>query len=225
MNNLMIKACLKILNQIMSRPICQLFLTNENGQIKFLKNSTIKIQSLEMIKEKLLNNEFSSFDEFFKSLKAFFDILESICQDDMIKICIISLKQSAVKQCEKIIESHQKWETQFYDEYDNIVRSLLTADSLFHELKYRIEAEKPIFLPFNSDEIQTLSSAIAKIDNSDIMDGIITIIKALEPNQKKSTSGEFVCDLTNCSPQTLQTISNYIRRQFELTGTKYSDNE
>ncbi|OHT00321.1 hypothetical protein TRFO_07985 [Tritrichomonas foetus] len=230
MESLRVKACLKFLYKVMNRPICRPFLCDETGRIRYSKLADKSFPvKLESLKEDLLNGKVSSYSVFFDRLITFFDMIQSNCNGEAPQICAKTLSQWIKKKKKKYISqstNQKSWIVSLEKSYNECVSYLENAEGQMDELKYRIQTDpnEPLFFPFEPHEIQLLGEAIKKNENDKTMNGIISIIRALEPKNQKSSSGEFVCDLATCSPQTLHTLRNYIQSQFRQDGIEYPKN-
>lgn len=232
MDNLRTQSCLKMLKKIMRRPICRPFLLNEHGKIRYHRLQNIKLPTLEALQNDLIDGKITSYTMFFNRINTFFDKILSNCNklnQEVIIICITELKNYTAKMKKKTMprtSNPKVWSDSLKNNYLDLVQSLKGAEPPMEELRYRIETDpnEPLFIPFDPLEIKLLSNAIKMIDDDKTMNGVISIVRSLEPSSNsKSATGEFVCDLTSCQPQTLYTLRNYIQDQFRKENIPYPE--
>lgn len=231
MDNLRTQSCLRMLKKIMRRPICRPFLLNEDGQIRYHRLQNLKVPSLESIQKDLIDGKITSYNMFFSRINGFFDKILANCNQEITVTCIKELKSYTLKMKNKTMSktsSSKNWSASLKNSYLDLVQLLKGAEPPMEEIKYRIETDpnEPLFMPFDPLEIKLLSNAIKIIDDDKIMNGVISIVRSLEPpSNSKSATGEFVCDLTSCKPQTLYTLRNYIQSQFKKENIPYPESD
>ncbi|KAK8900498.1 hypothetical protein M9Y10_002825 [Tritrichomonas musculus] len=228
MDQLRVQSCLKILKKLMCRPICRPFLLNESGEIHYQRLRNLKCDHLETIEKDLIDGKITSYSMFFSRLNSFLDAVLPLCNEKVAKICANELKQYVSKMKKKAFSNSSNisvWTNNLKNTYSDLIQSLSTAEQPMEELKYRIETDpsEPLFMPFDSLETRLLVKAIKMIENDKTMNGVISIVRSLEPSNSKSATGEFVCNLTSCKPQTLYTLRNYVQNQFKKEGIQYPE--
>lgn len=220
MNEKITLGCIKIMSKLMQRPLASVFQD---------RPSTSKSPNLDAIFTKLKNNDYKSMDSWYSEVISFFkrakddsgkDLMTPLCAEDMI--------EWTQKRKNKLLNALEPktWSKTFKHHYEKVIEVMEEAPDDLQEISLRIQAEEgdPVFLPFSPSEIESLGKAIAMVKDDNTMKGIITIAQAMnESSIRISTDDEVTFELNKCKPQTLYTMSNYIRKRLDREGMTYPD--
>ena len=226
--------CLKLMDKMMARPLCALFLGQEGSLFFKQRQQRRKSVSLERIRASLIKGEYSGIREWSTVVTQWFESMMKASRNPNVRAIVTDMLEWFGKRSTKLVRGtsgKNEWINKMSSGYSELVSSLMRTSEIesLAEFKHRLttKPDEPLYFPLESSELKRLAMAVSMITDDEIMTGGLAIIKTIEGTANErmwiGRTGDIVVHLESCSPQTHHALKEYVERKFREMGMKYPE--
>lgn len=232
MNDIQIRRCLHVMDKMLQRPICSLFMEDSPYAAQHVKKANMrrKTKSLEQIRASLIKQEYT-FKCWMNDVMNFWSDQIKHYNDWNVKAMARDLSKWFEKRCHKLESSDandlNKWAIEFIDKYNEFKMCIEETSEDLYELGLRLRTpvNEPLFSPFEPIEVEALAKAIAMVDDDNTMKAVLAIVVAHEGKQNEkilmNAAGCVDMKIETFQPQTHYILRDFLQKYLQQRDMSY----